>query len=79
MERRLDEFSTAERQAQLRARLAVHGKKVLVKENYQPRLGKVIMIGNNAGFSTGPHPQTVANVLIIAFYTFVIQRFESEG
>ena len=32
-----------------------HGKKVLVKENYQPKLGELLMIGNNTGFSTGPH------------------------
>jgi hypothetical protein len=27
---------------------------VLVKENYRPKLGEA-MIGNNTGFSTGPH------------------------
>jgi murein DD-endopeptidase MepM/ murein hydrolase activator NlpD len=32
-----------------------HGKKVLVKENYRPKLGELLMIGNNTGFSTGPH------------------------
>lgn len=32
-----------------------HGKKVLVKENYKPKLGELLMIGNNTGFSTGPH------------------------
>jgi murein DD-endopeptidase MepM/ murein hydrolase activator NlpD len=32
-----------------------HGKKVLVKQNYQPKLGELLMIGNNTGFSTGPH------------------------
>jgi hypothetical protein len=26
-----------------------------VKENYRPKLGEAIMIGNNTGFSTGPH------------------------
>ena len=32
-----------------------HGKKVLVKETDQPKLGELLMIGNNTGFSTGPH------------------------
>jgi hypothetical protein len=32
-----------------------HGKKVLVKQNYEPKLGELLMIGNNTGFSTGPH------------------------
>lgn len=32
-----------------------HGKKILVKEGCMPKLGELLMIGNNTGFSTGPH------------------------
>jgi hypothetical protein len=39
-----------------------HGKKVLVKENYRPKLGELLMIGNNTGFSTGPHPHGLYRV-----------------
>jgi murein DD-endopeptidase MepM/ murein hydrolase activator NlpD len=32
-----------------------HGKKILVPEGYKPALGKLIMIADNTGFSTGIH------------------------
>lgn len=32
-----------------------HAEKILVSEGYQPALGELLMIGDNTGFSTGPH------------------------
>lgn len=32
-----------------------HGDRILVKEGYEPKLGELIMIADNTGFSTGPH------------------------
>lgn len=32
-----------------------HAKKILVQEGDEPAIGELIMIGNNTGFSTGPH------------------------
>lgn len=32
-----------------------HGKKILVKENDVVQRGQLLMIGDNTGFSTGPH------------------------
>jgi murein DD-endopeptidase MepM/ murein hydrolase activator NlpD len=33
----------------------MHGKKILVKAGDKPKLGELLMIGDNTGFSTGPH------------------------
>lgn len=33
----------------------LHAKKILVPVGYKPKLGELLMIGNNSGFSTGPH------------------------
>ena len=33
----------------------VHGKKILVKPGDEPKLGELLMIADNTGFSTGPH------------------------
>lgn len=32
-----------------------HGDRILVPEGYEPKLGEMIMIADNTGFSTGPH------------------------
>lgn len=32
-----------------------HNDKVLVPEGYKPKLGELIAVGDNSGFSTGPH------------------------
>ena len=32
-----------------------HAEKILVPVGYEPDLGELIMIGDNTGFSTGPH------------------------
>jgi hypothetical protein len=32
-----------------------HGEKILVQPGYEPKLGELIMIADNTGFSTGPH------------------------
>lgn len=32
-----------------------HADKILVPAGYEPELGELIMIGDNTGFSTGPH------------------------
>jgi len=32
-----------------------HGDRILVPAGYKPKLGELIMIGDNTGFSTGPH------------------------
>jgi len=32
-----------------------HAEKILVPVGYEPKLGELLMIGDNTGFSTGPH------------------------